>query len=92
MGSEVKLYMTRDNVIPLKGQNQPVQGVKRPDANIIKALSELLQEAMDGELVGIAIAMEYYDASAGHMKMGVVSVKMIGALQRLSQQMCRDLD
>ena len=84
--------MTRDNIISLKGQNVPVQGVKRPDVDIITMLTELLQEAIDGELVGVAIAMEYYDASTAHAKTGVVSVKMIGAMTRMTQQMCMDLD
>lgn len=73
MASEVVYFSNKDVMKDASNQN----------AACVAALEELLQKAKDGEVVGIAYAVQYQDRSAGNAAAGFLfDTQIIGCLTR----------
>jgi hypothetical protein len=58
-------------------------------ADVVEALERQLEKARAGEIVAVALAFTYFDASSGHQLAGMTggSSKLIGETFRLMQTM-----
>lgn len=63
-------------------------GERRPDADTVDVLEDLLERAKSGEVVGIAAVAVNADGTAGHWLAGFVTTfSAIGALSVLKHQL-----
>lgn len=76
-------------IVSLKGL--PIKGELKSDPYVIAELEDMLDLAKSGKLVGIAVALEYFDAETGQRKVGVVSHAMIGRMEFLKARILEDL-
>jgi hypothetical protein len=77
-------------VVSLHGET--LTPASEPVASVIEMVEELLEMAKSGELRGINAAMLCRDDQAQIMRAGLQGVTLLGAVVRLQNWMCREMD
>ena len=78
-------------VVSLRG-NAPIAHPGKPDVDVIKELTVLLEKATAGEIIGIAYSAEYYDQASSNNCVGHISRRMIGELFAVMSWASRQID
>lgn len=72
--------------------NSTVSHPGKPHTDTIKMLEEYLKRAKDGEVVGAAIVVVYYDEMTNAERTGLINRGQVGRMFSLMQRMTHELD
>lgn len=60
--------------------------------DVVTELEGWLERARSGEIVGMALAAQFFDGASGGRRVGAVSRALVGQLVSLQVRVTRDLD